>query len=74
MDSLKSQNFYCLPGRAGGFPEMDKVVPHPVLWRFDKSHIGELRLLVLMPTLCAEEVCPLFLGKAERIHWPIRAD
>ncbi|MBP1626974.1 MAG: Arsenate reductase [Holophagaceae bacterium] len=22
-------------------------------------------------TLCAEEVCPLFLGKAERIHWPI---
>lgn len=26
-----------------------KVMPHPVLWRFDKSHIGELRLLVLMP-------------------------
>jgi len=22
-------------------------------------------------TLCAEEVCPLFLGKAERLHWPI---
>jgi arsenate reductase (thioredoxin) len=22
-------------------------------------------------TLCAEEVCPLFLGKARRIHWPI---
>lgn len=21
-------------------------------------------------TLCAEEVCPLFLGKAERLHWP----
>jgi len=21
-------------------------------------------------TLCAEEVCPVFLGKAERIHWP----
>ena len=20
-------------------------------------------------TLCAEEVCPLFLGKARRIHW-----
>lgn len=21
-------------------------------------------------TLCAEEVCPVFLGKAERLHWP----
>lgn len=22
-------------------------------------------------TLCAEEVCPLFLGGARRLHWPI---
>lgn len=22
-------------------------------------------------TLCAEEVCPLFLGQNERLHWPI---
>lgn len=22
-------------------------------------------------TLCAEEVCPAFLGSAQRIHWPI---
>lgn len=22
-------------------------------------------------TLCAEEVCPAFLGKARRLHWPI---
>jgi arsenate reductase (thioredoxin) len=22
-------------------------------------------------TLCAEEVCPAFLGPAERIHWPL---
>lgn len=21
-------------------------------------------------TLCAEEVCPVYLGKAERLHWP----
>ena len=21
-------------------------------------------------TLCAEEVCPVFLGKVERLHWP----
>ncbi|HSO40737.1 MAG TPA: arsenate reductase ArsC, partial [Labilithrix sp.] len=22
-------------------------------------------------TLCTEEICPVFLGKARRIHWPI---
>jgi len=22
-------------------------------------------------TLCAEEVCPVFLGKAVRLHWPL---
>lgn len=25
----------------------------------------------LVVTLCAEEVCPLFLGMAQRLHWPI---
>lgn len=25
----------------------------------------------LVITLCAEEVCPAFLGEAERLHWPI---
>lgn len=25
----------------------------------------------LVITLCAEEVCPVFLGGAERLHWPI---
>ncbi|MFO0745107.1 MAG: arsenate reductase ArsC [Myxococcota bacterium] len=25
----------------------------------------------LVITLCAEEVCPLFLGAAPRLHWPI---
>ena len=23
-------------------------------------------------TLCAEEVCPVFLGEAERLHWPLQ--
>lgn len=23
-------------------------------------------------TLCAEEVCPVFLGRARRLHWPIQ--
>ena len=22
-------------------------------------------------TLCAEEVCPVYLGRAERLHWPL---
>lgn len=25
----------------------------------------------LVITLCAEEVCPVFLGNARRLHWPI---
>jgi arsenate reductase len=25
----------------------------------------------LVVTLCAEEVCPAFLGKVERMHWPL---
>ena len=25
----------------------------------------------LVITLCAEEVCPIFLGHVERLHWPI---
>ncbi len=25
----------------------------------------------LVVTLCAEEVCPVFLGAARRLHWPI---
>jgi arsenate reductase len=25
----------------------------------------------LVITLCAEEVCPAFLGQARRLHWPI---
>lgn len=31
----------------------------------DKSAID------LVITLCAEEVCPIFQGKAKRLHWPI---
>ncbi len=26
----------------------------------------------LVITLCAEEVCPTFLGHARRLHWPLR--
>ena len=25
----------------------------------------------LVITLCAEEVCPVFLGRARRVHWPL---
>jgi arsenate reductase len=27
--------------------------------------------VVTVITLCAEEECPVFLGKAERLHWPL---
>jgi arsenate reductase len=26
----------------------------------------------LVVTLCAEEVCPVFLGETERLHWPLK--
>ncbi len=26
----------------------------------------------LVITLCAQEVCPAFLGRAERLHWPLQ--
>ncbi len=26
----------------------------------------------LVITLCAEEVCPVFLSKADRLHWPLQ--
>jgi arsenate reductase (thioredoxin) len=32
----------------------------------DASTVG------MVITLCAEEVCPVFLGKAPRLHWPIQ--
>lgn len=25
----------------------------------------------LVVTLCADEICPVFLGKARRLHWPL---
>jgi arsenate reductase len=31
----------------------------------DPSSVG------IVITLCAEEVCPVFLGQARRLHWPI---
>lgn len=38
-----------------------KVLPHPVLWRFDKYHVGILRLIVLMPIR--------YLGPSGKYHY-----
>ena len=37
------------------------------------KHVQEIdpASMDLVITLCAEEVCPLFQGHAERLHWPI---
>ncbi|MGB7630683.1 MAG: arsenate reductase ArsC [Candidatus Deferrimicrobium sp.] len=32
----------------------------------DSVHVGSVDAVI---TLCAEEVCPVFLGKAHRVHW-----
>lgn len=36
--------------------------------RVDEISPGDVDLVI---TLCAEEVCPAFLGEAERLHWPL---
>lgn len=37
------------------------------------KHVGEIDAasVDVVITLCAEEVCPVFLGAARRLHWPI---
>lgn len=34
----------------------------------DTEHIASIDTVI---TLCAEEVCPVYLGQAKRLHWPI---
>lgn len=34
-----------------------------------QSFLNDLNYVI---TLCAEEVCPVFLSRAERLHWPIQ--
>ncbi len=36
--------------------------------RFGDSTPAEIDTVI---TLCAEEVCPVFFGSAERLHWPL---
>lgn len=42
-----------------------------ISWHRSKS-VDEINpeSIDLVITLCAEEVCPVFLGKAKRLHWP----
>jgi len=35
----------------------------------DDVPTGEIDLVI---TLCAEEVCPIFPGEPQRLHWPLR--
>ena len=56
-----------LPGLWQGGTEDDEVVGCPT----PLNHYASTYPFDLVVTLCAEEVCPLFLGKAERLHWPL---
>ncbi len=37
------------------------------------THVGDVDpdAVDVVVTLCAEEVCPAFLGRARRLHWPL---
>ncbi|MCE3009169.1 MAG: arsenate reductase ArsC [Proteobacteria bacterium] len=38
----------------------------------DELSQEQIESLDLIVTLCAEEVCPVILNRAERLHWPLK--
>jgi arsenate reductase len=38
---------------------------------FEQLNLGFLANLTFVITLCAEEVCPVLISKAKKLHWPL---
>lgn len=65
---------------AGSFPTFLHPLALQVLYEIDidiadqhSKSVDEIdsRTVDTVITLCAEEVCPVFLGHAKRLHWPL---
>jgi arsenate reductase len=65
---------------AGSFPTFLHPLALQVLYEIDidiadqhSKSVNEIdpRTVDTVITLCAEEVCPIFLGDAKRLHWPL---
>jgi arsenate reductase len=48
--------------------EIDIDISHQVSKGIDAIDASGVDLVI---TLCADEVCPVFLGRARRLHWPL---
>ncbi len=66
--SAGSQPKQLNPNAVKAMAEIDIDISHHQAKSVDSIDKSVIDLVV---TLCAEEVCPIFQGKAKRLHWPI---
>ena len=69
VESAGSQPSSLHPTAVKAMAEIGIDVSHQHTKRVDTIDSAEVETVI---TLCAEEVCPAFLGKARQLHWPIR--
>ena len=69
VESAGSQPSSLHPTTVKAMAEIGIDVSHQHAKRVDTIDPAEIDTVI---TLCAEEVCPAFLGKARQLHWPIR--
>ena len=69
VESAGSQPSSLHPTAVKAMAEIGIDVSHQHAKRVDTIDPAEIDTVI---TLCAEEVCPAFLGKARQLHWPIR--
>ena len=69
VESAGAQPSSLHPTAVKAMAEIGIDVSHQHAKRVDTIDPAEIDTVI---TLCAEEVCPAFLGKARQLHWPIR--
>lgn len=72
-DNVRVQSAGSRPSRVNSYAvEVMREVGIDLSEQVSKPVDGIDRATVdMVITLCAEEVCPVFLGNAERLHWPL---
>jgi len=72
-DAVRVQSAGSKPSRVNAWAAaVMEEVGIPLSEHVSKSvHTIDPATVDLVVTLCAEEVCPAFLGEARRMHWPL---
>lgn len=72
-DAVRVQSAGSAPTRVNPFAiaALNEVGVDPTKQRSKSVDTIDPDSIDLVITLCAEEVCPVFLGKARRLHWPL---